>query len=103
MNNVKFLAAIVFGFLSTSHLAHAECARDASGLVHCSQQPTGGAAKDGSGNVQCGKGQCRKDGGGTVHCSKVVGGGAEVDAIEYVQCLGGCERGTREMCVRGDR
>lgn len=82
---------------------HAECAKDSIGTVYCSESPAGGAMPDIIGTVQCGKGQCRKDRIGTVRCSRVPGGGAETDAIGSVFCLGGCERGSRNMCVRGER
>ena len=96
----RLVVLLLFALPMTSS---ADCARDAGGLVHCSKHPSGGAAKDAGGLVHCGKGQCRRGGDGLVYCSKVPGGGAETDAIEFVQCLGGCERGDREVCVRGDR
>ena len=83
--------------------ALAECAKDRIGTVYCSEYSAGGALTDSIGTVQCGKGQCRRDGIGTVYCSRIVGGGAETDSIGTVQCLGGCERGSTSMCVRGER
>lgn len=95
--------AVYFGIFAHPVLAHAECAKDSIGTVYCAEYPTGGAVADGIGTVLCGKGQCRRDGIGTVHCSQVPGGGAETDSIGTVKCLGGCERGSRNACVRGDR
>ena len=104
MNRHFFVAAVALVTLTFVPLiSHAKCVKDAAGFVYCSRQPTGGAAIDEGGTVQCGKGECRKDGGGTVHCSKVIGGGAELDAINIVRCLGGCELGSTEMCVRVER
>lgn len=78
--------------------AFAECARDRTGAVHCASEPTGGAIRDNSGYVVCGKGQCRRDRSGVVRCSVTSGGGAEVDSYGAVQCLGGCQVGSSAMC-----
>jgi|SRR5579859_679545 len=100
---LRFLVALSFALSVGISAALAECAKDSIGTVYCSEYPVGGATADSIGTVQCGKGQCRRDSIGTVYCSRVVGGGAETDSIGTVQCLGGCERGSRSMCVRGER
>ncbi len=104
MNRTFFSVVTVFlCVLIHSTASYAECAKDNIGTVYCSEHATGGAIANSIGTVQCGKGQCRKDSIGTVYCSKVLGGGAETDSIGTVKCLGGCERGSQSMCVRGER
>ena len=100
-NNIT--ALIIFIALSATNDCFAECARDYIGNVYCAEQPTGGAIAVNGGLVLCGKGECRKDNAGTVYCSKIPGGGAEKDSIGTVNCLGGCEKGSTSMCVRGER
>jgi hypothetical protein len=102
MGKLRLFAVLLFSSL-LSQTSHAECAKDSIGTVFCSIHPSGGAAPDSIGTVQCGKGQCRKDSIGTVYCSKIPGGGAETDSIGTVLCLGGCERASTSMCVRGER
>ena len=80
--------------------ALADCARDRTGAVYCSQHPGGGAFRDNAGSVQCGKGQCRRDRAGNVRCSNVVGGGAETDSTGVVKCLGGCEPSSESQCAK---
>lgn len=104
MMNFARRALLYIGFaVIPSVNAFAECAKDSIGTVYCSESPTGGAMPDSIGTVQCGKGQCRKDSIGTIYCSIIPGGGAETDSIGSVKCLGGCERGSRNMCARGER
>ena len=79
--------------------ALADCTRDRNGAVFCSQHPGGGAVRDNSGAVLCGKGQCRRDRAGNIRCSTMVGGGAETDYTGAVRCLGGCEPPSE--CTRG--
>ena len=102
MKRLGISVAIAICALLSPVASYAECAKDSIGTVYCSQHPSGGAVPDSLGSVQCGKGQCRRDSIGTVHCSKVLGGGAETDSIGTVKCLGGCERASPSMCVRGE-
>lgn len=99
----RFIGALGLALLVGVGTSFADCAKDRIGTVYCSEYPAGGAIPDNIGTVQCGKGQCRRDSIGTVYCSRIVGGGAETDSIGTVQCLGGCERGSTLMCVRGER
>ena len=102
MNIILRLLVVVFLDVCVGMgCALADCAKDRAGTVYCSQQPGGGAARDNSGNVQCGQGQCRRDRGGAVRCSVVSGGGAETDNAGTVQCLGGCSLASSSMCVKG--
>ena len=81
--------------------ALADCTKDRSGAVYCSQHPGGGAVRDASGSVVCGKGQCRRDRSGNVRCSTVIGGGMDTDYNGTAQCLGGCEIASSAQCSRG--
>jgi hypothetical protein len=81
--------------------ALAACAVSSLGIVYCARYPTGGAERDNTGTVLCGKGECRRDHRGAVYCSRVEGGGAGVDPQGFVRCLGGCEPGSRTLCEEG--
>lgn len=81
--------------------ARAACAVSSLGIVYCAKYPTGGAERDDTGTVLCGKGECRRDQRGIVYCSRVEGGGAGVDPQGFVRCLGGCEPGSRTLCEEG--
>jgi len=99
---IVMIVSIFIGMFSLiNNTAYAECASNSLGTVHCSKYPTGGAITNSLGTVNCGKGQCRRNSLGTVKCSRVEGGGAAVNSLGSVQCLGGCESGSRSMCVRG--
>lgn len=79
----------------------AACAVSSLGIVYCAKYPTGGAERDDTGAVLCGKGECRRDQRGTVYCSRIEGGGAGVDPQGFVRCLGGCEPGSKALCEEG--
>lgn len=79
----------------------AACAVSSLGIVYCAKFPTGGAERDETGTVLCGKGECRRDQRGMVYCSRIEGGGAGVDPQGFVRCLGGCEPGSRTLCEEG--
>ena len=97
---MRCIVVLVVEMIIGVNPAAADCTRDRAGAVYCSQHPGGGAVRDNSGAVTCGKGQCRRDRAGTIRCSNVVGGGAEVDYAGTTQCLGGCEPPSESMCVK---
>jgi hypothetical protein len=97
---LRLLVVLALEFSLGLTCALADCARDRTGAVYCSQHPGGGAVRDNAGGVQCGKGQCRRDRTGTLRCSNVVGGGAETDSTGAVKCLGGCEPSSDAMCTK---
>jgi hypothetical protein len=98
---LRFLVVLFLEITVGLGCALADCTKDRTGTVYCSQHPGGGALRDNTGNVQCGKGQCRRDRAGNVRCSIVVGGGADTDGSGTVQCLGGCELASSSMCAKG--
>lgn len=98
-----FHLLLVLSLCITATSASADCAPDSIGTVYCSKYSGGGAEVDNIGTVYCGKGQCKRDSIGTIYCSKTLGGGAGVDSIGTVRCTGGCERGSSNMCERGER
>ena len=98
---LRLLIVLALEFSLGLTCALADCARDRTGAVYCSQHPGGGAVRDNAGGVQCGKGQCRRDRAGTILCSHEVGGGAETDNTGAVKCLGGCEPVSDAMCIKG--
>jgi hypothetical protein len=97
---VRCFIVLVIEMVVGMSVAMADCARDRAGAVYCSQHPGGGAIRDNTGAVTCGKGQCRRDRNGAIRCSNVVGGGAEVDSTGITQCLGGCEPPSDSMCTK---
>ena len=74
-----------------------QCAADQYGKVFCAREG-GGAMRDQYGDVKCGVGYCAKDDAGEVRCSTRPGGGAATDSNGRVKCLGGCQRGTQQLC-----
>ena len=98
---LRLLVVLALEFSLGLTCALADCTRDRSGTVYCSQHPGGGAIRDNNGDVKCGKGQCRRDRAGTILCSNVIGGGAEIDNTGAIKCLGGCEPVSDAMCVKG--
>ena len=98
---LRLLIVLALEFSLGLTCALADCARDRTGAVYCSQHPGGGAFRDNVGGVQCGKGQCRRDRAGTIRCAYVVGGGAETDSTGAVKCLGGCEPPSGGQCTKG--
>jgi hypothetical protein len=102
MKTRSLVAIVCFILFSYSVILYAECAKDNIGTVYCAKTPAGGAVADNIGDVLCGKGQCRKNRIGEVYCSVLTGGGADTDFIGSVKCLGGCERGSKYECVKGE-
>ena len=85
-----------------AYAAQATCKANIFGTVYCSIYPGGGAETNDLGTVKCGKGECRENLFGTIKCSKTQGGGATVNYIGTVKCLGGCENGSKSMCIKGE-
>ncbi len=77
------------------------CERDRKGDVLCTELG-GGILPDNNGDLYCGTGECSVNRKGDIWCSKIQGGGAATDSRGKVKCYGGCERGSRDMCVPGE-
>jgi hypothetical protein len=97
---LRCLALLVLEITVGMSSAMADCTRDRTGAVYCSQHAGGGAVRDNAGGVVCGKGQCRRDRAGTTRCANTVGGGADTDYTGAVRCLGGCEPPSESMCTK---
>ena len=97
-NSIICLFALFFAASAYFAGAHDTCLNNSVGTTYCSKYSGGGIVRDSLGQMYCGKGQCIRTNAGRIRCSKVEGGKAVIK-WSNVKCQGGCEKGTKEMCV----